>query len=135
MPALTPDVNIPSNTFNRNSDERLSNESKDLVPITHNEHTEKSLSKAECRNTNRRIIEINKRSYTIMEKIGSGGSSKVYRALDENNKIRAIKEVNLSNVSEKEAEGFRNEIDVLNKLKGNERIIELYECEERYALV
>ena len=67
-----------------------------------------------------------------MEKIGSGGSSKVYRVLDENNKTRAIKEVDLSNVSDKEAEGFMKEIKLLNALKGKERIIELFDY-QRYV--
>ena len=43
----------------------------------------------------------------------------------------AIKRVDLSEVSEPEAEAFRNEVKLLQKLQGNKRIIKLFDFEER----
>ena len=39
-------------------------------------------------------FEINGKQYTIVDKIGSGGSSEVFRVLDENNALKAVKQVN-----------------------------------------
>jgi len=39
-------------------------------------------------------FEIRGKIYTIVDKIGSGGSSEVFRVLDENNSLKAVKQVN-----------------------------------------
>ena len=80
---------------------------------------------------NKDIVQIDGSIYRKIGKIGSGGSSDVYKALDENNQIRAIKRVNLSEIDQKQAEDFKNEIHYLEKLKGNERIIELFGWEQK----
>ena len=46
-----------------------------------------------------------------------------------NNKIFALKRVNLEKADESTLEGYINEIDLLNRLKENERIITLYDSE------
>ena len=67
-----------------------------------------------------------------MDKIGSGGSSSVHKAMDtESHQLVAIKRVDLTQTSGSEAEGFRNEINLLHKLRGNRRIITIYDCEDR----
>jgi hypothetical protein len=38
-------------------------------------------------------FDINGKIYTIVDKIGSGGSSEVFRVLDENNALKAVKQV------------------------------------------
>ena len=88
-----------------------------------------NLSTFETQNND--IVQIDGSIYRKIGKIGSGGSSVVYKALDENNQIRAIKRVNLSEIDEKQAEDFKNEIHYLEKLKGNERIIELFGWEQK----
>ena len=80
---------------------------------------------------NKDVVQIDGNIYRKIGKIGSGGSSVVYKALDENNQIRAIKRVNLSEIDQKQAEDFKNEIHYLEKLKGNERIIELFGWEQK----
>ena len=40
-------------------------------------------------------LDINGNLYTIVDKIGSGGSSEVFRVLDEHNTLRAVKQVKL----------------------------------------
>jgi len=76
-------------------------------------------------------ISINGHCYSVVGTIGSGGSAKVYRALDSTNQLVAIKRVDITDTSEIEAQGFRNEIKLLQKLKGNPRIVTLYDSEER----
>ena len=76
-------------------------------------------------------IAINNKCYSVVDTIGSGGSAKVYRAFDENKQLVAIKRVDITDAAEVEAQGFRNEIQLLNKLKGNSRIVTLYDSEER----
>ena len=79
----------------------------------------------------RDILSIKGKSYTLIGRIGKGGSSIVYRALDENNHMRAIKRVDLSEIDPKQAEDFKNEISHLEKLKGHERIIEIFGWEQK----
>ena len=45
--------------------------------------------------------------------------------------MRAIKRVDLSDVSDSEASAFRNEVKLLERLRGNRRIITLIDYEER----
>ena len=67
-----------------------------------------------------------------MDKIGSGGSSSVHKAMDtESHQLVAIKKVDLTHTSRSEAEGFRNEINLLHKLSGNTRIVKIIDCQER----
>ena len=76
-------------------------------------------------------IYIKDKSYTLLGKIGKGGSSVVYRAIDENNQMRAIKKVDLSELDQQQAEDFKNEISHLERLKGHERIIEIFGWEQK----
>ena len=80
---------------------------------------------------NKDVVQIDGNNYRKIGKIGRGGSSVVYKALDENNQIRAIKKVNLSEIDQKQAEDFKNEIHYLDKLRGNDRIIELIGWEQK----
>ena len=80
---------------------------------------------------NQQVLLINENSYTIINQIGKGGSSVVYRALDDKNQMRAIKKVDLSQIDKQQAEDFRNEISFLERLKGHERIIEIFGWEQK----
>ena len=79
----------------------------------------------------RDFLSIKDKDYTLIGQIGRGGSSIVFRALDENNQMRAIKRVDLSEIDPKQAEDFKNEISHLEKLKGHERIIEIFGWEQK----
>merc|ERR1712150_310704 len=50
---------------------------------------------------------------------------------DDNSQMRAVKKVDMSQIDRKQAEDFKNEISHLEKLKGNERIIEIYGWEQK----
>lgn len=81
-----------------------------------------------------RSLCVNGHWYSLVDKVGAGGSSVVYRALDTKNQLVAIKRVDLTNTSAAEAEGFRNEINLLIKLRGNRRIVQLFDYEEAFEV-
>ena len=61
--------------------------------------------------------------------MGRGGSSRVYRVLDENNDIYAIKRVTLERADAETIQGYQNEIQLLNRLNGQPGIIKLIDFE------
>jgi RIO-like serine/threonine protein kinase len=95
-----------------------------------NQSTEGSNVKT-SRMQNHTVWQISGNNYTIINQIGKGGSSLVYRALDDKDQMRAIKKVDLSQIDEQQAEDFKKEISHLERLKGHERIIELFGWEQK----
>ncbi|KAG8704894.1 Dual-specificity kinase, spindle pole body (SPB) duplication and spindle checkpoint function [Ceratobasidium sp. 423] len=72
----------------------------------------------------------NKLEYTVVDCIGRGGSSKVYKVISPTNKIYALKRVRLdSKVDEETMRGYVNEMQLLKRLDGNERIIKLIDSQ------
>lgn len=63
------------------------------------------------------LIYVNGLAYSILKKIGKGGSSVVYEVYDKARNLRAIKHVDLSEAAEDEARGYLNEIALLKKLQ------------------
>lgn len=76
------------------------------------------------------VFHVKGQSYTVVDKIGSGGSSEVFRVLDEHNAIKAIKKVDLSEVSEHDAMSFRKEVELLMRLKDKRRIVQIFDFVE-----
>ncbi|CAG8643566.1 15977_t:CDS:10 [Acaulospora morrowiae] len=72
---------------------------------------------------------LNGKPYTIMERIGRGGSSKVYRVRDSNGQDFALKKVSFKGVDQNAISGYINEIELLQKLAGRDSIIKLYDSE------
>jgi serine/threonine-protein kinase TTK/MPS1 len=63
--------------------------------------------------------------------IGKGGSSRVYRVLSNSNQTFAIKRVALDKTDAETMNGYMNEIALLKRLEGNNRIIRLIDSEVR----
>lgn len=63
--------------------------------------------------------------------IGKGGSSRVYRVMTSTNEIFAIKRVSLDKTDADTMSGYMNEIALLKRLDGNNRIIRLVDSEVR----
>ncbi|CAG8582409.1 15937_t:CDS:10 [Dentiscutata erythropus] len=80
-------------------------------------------------NTNKDIILLNGKAYTRTKCIGRGGSSRVYKVIDSNSQVFALKRVLTSNVDENTIKGYINEVELLQKLAGRDRIIKLYDHE------
>jgi len=77
-------------------------------------------------------LDVNGKSYYVMDKIGKGGSSQVFQVLEvKSSTVLAIKRVDMSGVSDLEAKTFRQEIELLKRLQGNQRIVKLIDYEER----
>ena len=77
----------------------------------------------------RNNIRVNGKSYTRLEILGRGGSSKVWRVMAENGKIYALKRVSLEDADENAVRGYKGEIDLLRKLEGNDRVVTILDYE------
>lgn len=77
----------------------------------------------------RNAIRLNGKSFTRLDVIGRGGSSKVWRVMAENGKFLALKRVSLEDADEGTVRGFKGEIDLLKKLEGNDRVVRLLDYE------
>ncbi|ROT35599.1 kinase-like protein [Sodiomyces alkalinus F11] len=77
----------------------------------------------------RNIIRVNGKSYTRLDCLGRGGSAKVYRVTAENGAMFALKRVSLEQADEMTIKGYRGEIDLLGKLTGVDRVINLFDYE------
>ncbi|KAL5524445.1 MPS1 [Sanghuangporus sanghuang] len=80
---------------------------------------------------NGRTFVVNRKSYTRLDQIGKGGSSRVYRVMDSQNQIFAIKKVALDKTDEETLAGYMNEISLLRRLEGNRRVIRIIDNELR----
>ena len=61
--------------------------------------------------------------------LGKGGSSRVFRVVNSANEIYAIKRVALDKTDDETLAGYMNEIALLRRLEGNNRIIRLLDSE------
>jgi serine/threonine-protein kinase TTK/MPS1 len=77
----------------------------------------------------RNNIRVNGKLYTRMDVIGRGGSSKVWRVMAENYKVFALKRVSLEDADENAIRGYKGEIDLLRKLEGNDRVVDMLDYE------
>ena len=68
-------------------------------------------------------------TYTKLECVGRGGSSKVYKVMAPNKKIFALKRIRLNGCDAEAAAGFLDEITLLTKLRGKSNIIQLIDSE------
>jgi len=64
-----------------------------------------------------------------LEQIGRGGTSKVYKVLSQDGKILALKKIDINGSDKASIKGYVNEINLLNHLKNNSRIIQLVDSE------
>lgn len=72
---------------------------------------------------------MSKKAYARLDLIGKGGSSRVYRVMNNANEIYAIKRVSLDRTDAETMSGYMNEIALLKRLGGNSRIIKLVDSE------
>ncbi|KAL9086953.1 MAG: hypothetical protein Q9159_003915 [Coniocarpon cinnabarinum] len=72
---------------------------------------------------------VNGKLFEIRGRIGRGGSSNVYRVMAENDKMFALKKVNLEDCNEDSVRGYKGEIELLRKLENEERIVRLFDYE------
>ena len=75
--------------------------------------------------------------YTVLECVGKGGSSKVYKVISPEHKIYALKRIKLEGREKEAAAGFMDEITLLNRFKGRHHIIQLVDSQilKDYGLI
>ena len=72
---------------------------------------------------------VNGKLFEIRGRIGRGGSSNVYRVMAENDKMFALKKVNLEDCNEDSVRGYKGEIELLKTLESEERVVRLFDYE------
>ncbi|KAK4142116.1 kinase-like domain-containing protein [Dichotomopilus funicola] len=75
------------------------------------------------------LLRVNGKMYTRIDSLGRGGSGKVYRVSAENGKLLALKRVSLENLDDRTIKGYHGEIDLLQRLTGVNRVIQLIDHE------
>ncbi|KAF5192404.1 Serine/Threonine kinase family protein, partial [Thalictrum thalictroides] len=75
------------------------------------------------------FVKVNGKLYQKLGKIGSGGSSEVYKVISAECTIYALKRIKLKGRDYSTAYGFCQEVQYLNKLKGKNNIIQLIDYE------
>ncbi|KAJ6254191.1 dual specificity protein kinase ttk [Anaeramoeba flamelloides] len=77
-----------------------------------------------------KTITVNAKTYIILKQVGRGGSSKVFKVLSKDfTSIYALKKVYIKGIDPKSLELYKNEIILLEKLKGKKNIIQLIDYE------
>lgn len=79
--------------------------------------------------TRSRSVKINGKQYKVLQMIGRGGSSKVFRILDGEGEMYALKKVSLRNLDETTFAGYTSEIDLLRSFATEPSIIRLVDSE------
>lgn len=80
-------------------------------------------------NSGNPIILVNNTEYEKIELLGRGGSSKVYKVKGPSNKIYALKRVAFDEFDETSIESFKGEISLLEKLRNQDRVVQLFDYE------
>ncbi|MCO5567582.1 hypothetical protein L7F22_021276 [Adiantum nelumboides] len=75
------------------------------------------------------FVWVNRKRYQKLKKIGRGGSSEVYKVIDRDGSIYALKRIKLKGRDYATAYGFYQEIELLTKLQGKSYIIRLIDHE------
>ncbi|KAF2674240.1 kinase-like protein [Microthyrium microscopicum] len=70
---------------------------------------------------------VSNKKYLPVERVGRGGSAEVWRVQAENGKVFALKRVKLEGQDASSIAGCKGEITLLRKLKGNKRVIEIFD--------
>ncbi|KAI0086577.1 kinase-like domain-containing protein [Irpex rosettiformis] len=69
--------------------------------------------------------------YTRLDMIGRGGTSRVYKVVSPGNEILALKRVQIDHSEPETMNGYMNEIRLLKRLDGNDRIIRLIDSDTK----
>lgn len=79
-------------------------------------------------------IAVNSKPYLVLELVGKGGSSKVYKVLSSDMRIFALKRVRVAESSRDALTSYANEIKLLEDLRGQPTIIQLYDAEVLHSV-
>lgn len=129
-PIVSPERKVLS-TISRNTPHRAAPPPPPKMSVleTATAATAGSAATAQAGKKPRILLKVNGRSYQRVDCVGRGGSGKVYKVTAENGKMFAMKRVSLENADESTIRGFMGEIDLLKKLSGVDRVIQLFDFE------
>ncbi|KAB8356371.1 hypothetical protein FH972_023955 [Carpinus fangiana] len=68
-------------------------------------------------------VTVNGKVFALRGRLGKGGSSDVWRVMAENDKMFALKKVNLEDCNVETVRGYKGEIDLLKKLEDDDRVV------------
>ncbi|KTW29349.1 hypothetical protein T552_01304 [Pneumocystis carinii B80] len=101
-----------------------------VLPQTNSPNSKTNLSSSHNGSSkSKSITYVNSKPYNRLDLIGRGGTSKVFRVMDQNHKMFALKKVHFDKADKSAIVNFKDEIELLKKLSGHERIIKLYDSE------
>ena len=75
--------------------------------------------------------QIGTKPFTRLDMIGRGGTSRVYKVVSPKNDILALKRVQIDPSDHETMKGYMNEIALLKRLDGNDRIIRLIDSDTK----
>ncbi|CAM6098492.1 unnamed protein product [Calypogeia fissa] len=78
---------------------------------------------------NSHFVWVNNKRYQKLGKIGKGGSSEVFKVIDSDCNIYALKKINLKGREHRAALGFYQEIEYLERLQGKRNVVQLIDYE------
>lgn len=81
----------------------------------------------------KRSFQVNGQLYERLGTLGSGGSSKVYQVIGPDRVVYALKRVALDRADPETYQSYTNEIELLKRLRGHDRIIQLIENQMTYS--
>ena len=129
----TPQIQLKSNieefgTFKMNAVNNPSNNNTgDIVTVVNDKPTTSTATGNSVLKS--RQVRVNGKIYRVLQLIGRGGSSKVFRVIDGEGQIFALKRVNLKNLDEVTLSSYTNEISLLKSFSNNPHIIQLIDSE------
>lgn len=121
-PEDTGTYNLTNNTLLNTNNLTSSNKMNDNNPVNTN-------SASSAVSLKSRQVRVNGKIYRVLQLIGRGGSSKVFRVIDAEGQIFALKKVNLKNLDEVTLASYTNEISLLKSFANNPHIIQLIDSE------
>lgn len=80
-------------------------------------------------------VRVNDVEYEKVELLGRGGSSKVYKVRDRGNNVFALKRVVFDEFDDSSVDGFKGEIELLKKLEGQQRVVQLVDHEMEHGVL
>ncbi|KAH3675591.1 hypothetical protein WICMUC_002680 [Wickerhamomyces mucosus] len=115
--------NTNLNTNNNNNKSKFKQQQQPEYMERHYKQTQPL--KPEASNVSSKFLNINGKQYEKLELLGKGGSSKVFKVKSSNNRVYAIKKITFDEFDDSSIIGFKGEIELLNKLRGEDRVVKL----------
>lgn len=134
MPNVTKDIFNEPNYLDLNHVQSIIDKKKEIAQLKKEiaqykqqlaQNTESK--EKDARNDVEKNLQVNERSYQLLEQIGKGGSSKVFRASTKEspNRFLAVKIVNLNDHESTTIDELKGEIKILHKLRHSPRVVKL----------